>query len=174
MKRIFSIFMLLAILCSSAFLFSCKSNQGGDTEDTDNSTETTEHKHIYTGSWIATADGHYRVSTCHPDLIEPAKHMDTVDIDGSCDVCHYVLQTPTTFSVSVKDGEGNPLSGVTVRIYNTSSDATVTTDENGAASCQFIYFDTVRAIIKGVPEGYESYTDALYTFEGESLEITLN
>ena len=166
--------MLLMILCSSTFLFSCGNSEKGDAEDTDNSTETTEHKHVYTGSWIGTAEGHYRVSTCHPDLIEPAKHMDSVDIDGSCDVCHYVLKAPTTFSVSVKDGVGNPIPGVKVLVYNTSSDAIVTTDENGLASCQFIYFDTVRAIIKGVPEGYESYMDALYTFDGENLEITLN
>ena len=170
MKILISVILALLLLCS-IFLTGCDN----DFDPTESSTDTNDaeepHKHIYEGSWIAEEAGHYKVSTCHPDVKELAQHRDSVDIDGKCDVCHYTLKTEDVFTVTIKDKLGNFISGVSLKIYTSTGERELVTDENGTASCGFVYYDSVRLIIKGAPSGFEGYVDQLYDFDTQNLDI---
>lgn len=177
MKNSFIILVSIIMIALSVFLLvgcdkeNTATTDSKDSSDTSNTDVTTQHKHTYEGNWVANADGHYKVSTCHPDVIELSDHRDSVDMDGKCDVCHFLMKEEDIFTVTVLDSDRNPISGVTLKIYTSTGDKILTTDENGNASRGFIYHDTVRVIIQAAPEGYESYVDEFYEFERNNLEI---
>lgn len=167
MKKIIT---FLLIMCFILTFLSCVSDDSTSITPAPSSSST-EHQHTYANEWTSTKEGHYKACTCHPEIVDITSHRDSVNRDGSCDVCHYIVKEPTTFTVTVKDSNGAALQGITVKIFTNSYDKTVTTDKNGTATCEFVYYDDVKAIIQNAPEEYEHLIDQLYTFEDNSLVI---
>ena len=179
MKRIFSMLLVIAVILSCTLvLLSCADDQDTTTSSTNSTPSSTEqskvpqHSHTYEGDWIVEEEGHYRVATCHPDAKDLNDHKDSVNRDGKCDVCFYVMKEPTTFTFTLKDNTGAPIQGATVKLYSNAEDNTVVTDENGNASHQFLYFSDVKVIVISTPEGYVSINDEIYVFSGTSIEVT--
>ena len=176
MKKLLAIALSLLMLLASVYLLvSCGDNEDNkDNTGDDPNGEQTTHTHTYAKDWTGTKAGHYKACICHPEVIELASHTDTVNSDGVCDVCLLTIKENTTFKVTVKDDKGNPVPGVVLKIFTSFADQIVTTDENGVAEHSFIYYDSVKAIIQSVPQGYENLVDEIYEFEGTELNIEMS
>ena len=173
MKKFLSlILIILTVLSTSALLFSCSDEEADDTTTT--TTPKDEHTHQYSTEWESTEEGHYKPCTCHPDVKNMVAHMDSVYLDGLCDVCFYVISEPQTFTVTVVTADGAPIAGVKIKIYDSAYSEIVTTDENGTASTTVVYPNGLRAIVQSAPEGYDSIVDQLYYFSANELVITAN
>lgn len=180
MKKIISI--LLSLMIFSTMLYSC-----GDSDTTPSQSSTTvsstqdgtsssknDHTHTFETAWTQAEGGHYRVCTCHPDEKVLSPHADSVDRDGKCDVCQFTMKEATGFTFVLKDNEGNPVSGAQVKIYTSSGDSTLITDEFGTVSHNFIYYDSVKAMVLSVPEGYEDISSQIFRFDTTTLEAVTN
>ena len=181
MKRIITLFLSLTLLALSAtMLYGC-----GDSETPPSSNPSTvsstqggennipnEHEHTFAAEWTQAENGHYRECTCHPEYKSIAPHSDSVDRDGKCDVCQFTMKAPTTFTFILKDESGQPVVGAEIRIYTSSSDKILKTDESGTVTHELIYFDSVKAIVCSVPEGYTDISSQIFRFDGTTLEAT--
>ena len=132
-----------------------------------------EHKHVYETTWTQDEKGHYYACTCHPEEITVIEHTDLIDKDGLCDECEYVIKEQTIFTVSIKNDSGAPVSDVTVKFINGNEEISEVTDNEGKALCTLVYFDTVKVSIPGLPDGYRCPDGLDYTFDGNSLDITI-
>ncbi|MDE6585668.1 MAG: InlB B-repeat-containing protein, partial [Clostridia bacterium] len=68
------------------------------------------HEHTSDGKWKNDKNQHWHEATCsdHPgEKYDIANHIDEEGNDGKCDVCEYVMVTPTveTWTVTLKDGD---------------------------------------------------------------------
>ena len=175
MKKLFT-FLLTAILILSlsVLLFSCTEEETEGTTGTTASTEPEEppHTHEFASEWTADQNGHYHACTCHPDVKNIVSHTDSVDRDGVCDVCFYVIEEPTTFTVTVVSADGTPIKGVKIKIYDSAFTKIVTTNENGQASVSTVYADSLKALVQSAPDGYKDIVDEIYTFTATELVIT--
>lgn len=183
MKRIITLFLSLTLLALSAtMLYGC-----GDRETPPSSNPSTvsstqggennipnEHEHIFAAEWTQAENGHYRECTCHPEYKSIAPHSDSVDRDGKCDVCQFVIKEATLFALTLKDNEGNPVVGAKVRLFTSSEDKILVTNSEGVVSYGFIYYDTVKAIVTESPKGYEDISSVIHRFDDVSLEITVS
>ena len=59
-----------------------------------------------------------------------------------------------TYTVTVLDGDNNPVEGVKLVITNDKTYPTATTDKDGKASAQFDEATTVSVMVTSVPDGY--------------------
>ncbi len=181
MKRIITLFLSLTLLALSAtMLYGCgdsktpptsSSSTVSSTQGGTNNTQS-NHTHTFETTWTQAENGHYRACTCHPEEKELAPHADSVDRDGKCDVCQFTMKAPTTFTFILKDENGQPVVGAEIRIYTNSSDKILKTDESGTVTHELIYFDSVKAIVCSVPEGYADISSQIFRFDGTTLEAT--
>ena len=181
MKRIITLFLSLTLLALSAtMLYGCGDSETPPTpssstvSSTQGGTNNTQsnHTHTFETTWTQAENGHYRACTCHPEEKELAPHADSVDRDGKCDVCQFTMKAPTTFTFILKDENGQPVVGAEIRIYTNSSDKILKTDESGTVTHELIYFDSVKAIVCSVPEGYADISSQIFRFDGTTLEAT--
>ena len=167
MKRLITVLLILLLVAFTAMLYSCgndsttSSTAPSTTASSKNPTAQDNHQHIFESTWTQTADGHYRACTCHPDEKVLSPHADSVDRDGKCDVCQHTVKEPTTFTLVLKDQDGNPITGAQVKIYTSSSDNTLTTDENGKVTADMkLMFGKIAEVNH-------------YTADGEYVKIEL-
>lgn len=191
MKKLFLSLLIITVL--STMLFACggkgntapssssvtspsSSSQQSTPVSLPQSTEDEKpvHKHTYEpGYWQSTNEGHYRVYTCHPEVIDMADHMDYVDRDGRCDVCMFVMEDVKTCTVTVVDENNSPVPNVKLKLYTMGEEKFVFTNEEGTATCEFIYTDGLKAMLVSLPDGYNSKKD-IFSFDGTNLTITVN
>ena len=175
MKKTLLLFFVLILACS--MLFSCgteanstnSENLGGNADNSQGA-----HTHTYESSWTITEQAHYKKCTCHPEATAQAAHFDYVDQDGRCDVCMYVLSLPQVYTVTVVDQNGLPVQNAEIKLSTTVYDKVVTTNEQGVASIEFVYHDSVKAIIFSLPENHTPSNDErIFYFDGTELTITV-
>ena len=128
--------------------------------------------HSYEESWTANENEHSKACVFHRDITISGEHKDE-NRDGYCDECNYIVKEATTFTVTVKDGDV-PVQGVVVMFYSMDNEITSTTDEGGIASADFIYYDSVKLRVAGIPEGFVYSASEDLTFEETNLEIEVN
>lgn len=190
--KLYSILISLFAIIMSFTLFSCSDEEEGcesgsgnnssvnsssaaSDSSTDNSTlDSTPHEHTFSkDGWVMEERGHYRACVCHPEIKNYADHTDTVDKDGLCDVCQFLMESEKVITVTVKDADGKPVVGAIIKIYTQSVEHYETTDENGTCSGTFIYTNNLRAMIDSLPEGYIRPEKAIFSIESDNLTITV-
>ena len=137
---------------------------------------------------IITVVGMLALSACTPTTPECTEHVDE-DNNLICDVCEAELEpeiqpdpdankTKYTFTLTVKDYEGNPIEGLKVKfLYNNETTETevVTTNANGQA---IVEIATERKVVAQFVdlEGWGSPKKKALTFEAleYNLEVSLN
>ena len=80
--------------------------------------EPKEHTHTYSEKYIFNSNHHWYPATCeHTEEIK-GREEHTIQ-DGACTKCGYVVPLPeeTLFTVTVKDGTGEPLEGMLVEFF---------------------------------------------------------
>lgn len=123
-------------------------------------------------AWIdATCEAPKTCGSCGATDGEVLEHKDE-DLNGLCDWCDFTVKAPTSFTVNLVGDCELPAEGATVKIISGDNEIPLTTDENGNASCELVYFDEVRAVIDTLPDGFISETME-FTFDGTSLNIEL-
>jgi len=168
--RILSLLIILAL--ASPLLFSCGESETGSSSTPD-SNESSVHYHTFDmKNWTVTKEGHYNPCTCHPEIINLKSHIDHLDRNGICDVCKYVLMEPDTYTVTIVDTEGKPVTGA-VFLFRSNNDVKATTDENGQASVEFTDVSGVNVVIESLPEGYAMPEKPIFPFSGFELTITV-
>ena len=179
MKKVITLFLVLSLLLVSVVaLYSCGDSENPSTPSSSSVSSTqgsqNNHAHIFASTWTQAESGHYRECTCHPEHKDIAPHSDSVDRDGKCDVCQYIIKEATVFTLTLTDEDGNPVKGAEVRMFTSSEDKVFVTDEAGVVSYGFIYYDAVKAIVTSVPEGYTDISRDIHRFDGTSCRVTVN
>ena len=190
--KLYSILISLLAIVMSFALFSCSDdNEGGgnglgnnssanssssssDFSGVNSTLNSTPHEHTFSkDGWVAEEKGHYRACVCHPEIKNYADHTDTVDKDGLCDVCQFLMESEKVITVTVKDADGKPVVGAIIKIYTQTVEHYETTDENGSCSGTFIYTNNLRAMIDSLPDGYIRPEKTIFSIDKDNLTITV-
>ena len=175
MKKILCfILLIVTIIFSCAILFSCGEETSASSESSSTSSSVDTHKHTFAQDWTVTEDGHYHACSCHPEIVNLKVHLDSSDQDGLCDMCLFVIEAPTSYTVTILDQNGNAVSGAEVKIRSTKDDKSFITDENGQASAEFVYAVGVNLWLISLPDGYEMPSREIYNFTDTELTVTVN
>lgn len=163
LKKIISLVLVVTLFVSmAAMLSSC------------NQKKEQEHTHTFYAPWVSDAENHWHAASCsHKDQKGSIAAHEDKNRDNYCDVCEYYMKSSgssanqtVTYTVYVKDANGQGVAGVKVRLQNNNSYTVVreVTDQSGRVTFEIAESDWQAVLAEAVP-GYSNTVEQTYAFD---------